>query len=120
MILNFRCFIENVLFGGSKPCYTEDVEFLESNNIQVIVSLEKTHDEMYCTLHEKGFEVFIYPIEFNDKEDLVELDKETLSSLYLFIEKCFSSNKKVFVHCSSGIRRTGYIGRLLQERFAPR
>lgn len=114
---NFIWFIPGKLAGASKPCYEEDVEFIVSRGIRAVISLELTHDGIYLLLEKNNIEVLIFPLDTDYFDDIIVPTKDDMKKLEDFFSRCVLLRKPVLVHCSAGIKRTGFIGRYLKDRF---
>ena len=95
----FSWVIDDFLAGMERPGvfqdFREDLEFLKSKNIGVIVNLE----EYYRTY--PGFEVLHIPI-----KDFCSPSIEDFNNFIDFIDGKYLEKKKVMVHCHAGMGRT--------------
>lgn len=102
MYRNFSWLIENEVAGMARPTsLVNDFEFLKKNNIDAIVSL--TEKPLQKSLVEEfGFEYVHLPITDFTAPTLCQIDQ-----FVRFAKRLRLENKKIVIHCDSGMGRTG-------------
>jgi len=93
------------LSGSARPGrfgpLEEDLAFLRSKGIGVIISLLETtlNLEKY---REEGFETHHFPV-----EDFTAPELEQIAAACAVLDEATTMGKKILVHCNAGIGRTG-------------
>ena len=119
MVANFRWFIAGQLAGGSKPCYPEDVAWLRVQGLRAVVSLEVVSDLITALLHEEVMWHLVVPIDLDDADDIIEPSPEEVARILGFVRSAFAERRPVYLHCSAGIKRTGWMARKISPLLQP-
>lgn len=102
MFQNFSWLLENELAGMARPTsFVNDFEFLKKNGIDAIVSLTETPLQR-SLIEEFGFDYLHLPI-----LDFTPPTLEQIGKFIKFTNEIRTKNKKIVIHCDSGMGRTG-------------
>ena len=98
---------EKVLAAGGIPISIENLEVLQKQDVQSIITLtehpltiQKSLPAKLCA--EMGFDLFHMPI-----VDQTPPTKQQAMDVYSYLQQMTDKEKPVFLHCHAGIGRTG-------------
>lgn len=98
---------EKILSAGGIPISIQNLEVLQKQGVQAIVTLTEHPLTVQKSLPAKlfaemGFDLFHIPI-----VDQTPPTKQQAMDVYAYLQQMIAKEKPVFVHCHAGIGRTG-------------
>lgn len=102
-VINFRWHIPGQLATGGKPSAIEQLDWLQEQGIQAIVSLVHVSEKVEAEIKARGINHLSMPIP--DYEDAT-YDPYVWGEFSRFIYANIYSGKAVYVHCNAGVRRS--------------
>ena len=109
MIYRFRKVLKDV-YRGSAPALKDVATLVKDYNIKKIVSLDKEDGLRIKNICKNlGINQIILPM-YGKKSDVLKLLSKDL-------KKTFIDNGPVFIHCTAGKDRTGFVSALLKVKF---
>lgn len=115
MVANFQWFLPERIAGGSKPSDAADVEWLVWQGIRCVLSLETI-----CGLVEQLFAQhkitrLYLPVELQSDEVVFPTGPELLQGA-MFVRVALKAERRVYIHCSTGMLRTPAVAQLIIDR----
>jgi len=109
MIYRFRKVLPDV-YRGSAPALKDVASLVKKYNIKKIVSLDKEDGERIKKICKSlGINQIIFPM-YGKRSDVLRLLSNNLEEMFL-------KGGPVFIHCSAGKDRTGFVSALLKVKF---
>ncbi|MFH1391327.1 MAG: dual specificity protein phosphatase family protein [Candidatus Diapherotrites archaeon] len=95
--------VDSTVFRSSIPRTNEDVDFLVSKGISEVISFELVNKSLSAYAESKG--VKFHDFSTIDQDYLP--DKREATAFFKVIKNAEVSGKKVLLHCSAGLQRSG-------------